>query len=72
MFVQEVGTFEMFPVCVNVPYRLGAVDVSGQADDEVMCDGVHQVSEAGVAVQDVVQRSRLHAQVLHTRKTRNQ
>lgn len=37
------------------PYRLGAVDVAGQADDEVMCDGVHQVPEAGIAVQNIVQ-----------------
>ena len=37
-------------------YRLGAVNIAGQADDEVVRDGVHQVPEAGVAVQDVVQR----------------
>ena len=43
------------------PYRLGTVDVACQADDEVVCDGVHQVPEAGVAVQDVIQRGRLHA-----------
>lgn len=48
----------------QLPYRLGAVDVAGQADDEVVCDGVHQVPEAGVAVQNVIQRGRLHAQVL--------
>ena len=40
------------------------MDVAGQADDEVVRDGVHQVPEAGVAVQNVVQRGRLHAQVL--------
>ena len=40
------------------------MDVAGQADDEVVRDGVHQVPEAGVAVQDVIQRGRLHAQVL--------
>lgn len=43
------------------PYRLGAVDVAGQADDEVVRDGVHQVPEAGVAVQNIIQRGRLHA-----------
>lgn len=37
-------------------YRLGAVDVTGQADDEVVCDRVHQVPEAGVAIQHVIQR----------------
>lgn len=37
-------------------YRLGAVDVSGKADDQVVCDGVDQVSEAGVAIQNVIQR----------------
>lgn len=36
-------------------YRLGAVDIACQADDEVMCDGVHQVPEASVAVQHVIQ-----------------
>lgn len=36
------------------PYRLGTVDVACQADDEVVCDGVHQVPEAGVAIQNVV------------------
>ena len=37
-------------------YRLGAVDVAGQADDEVVGDGVHQVPEAGVAIQHIIQR----------------
>lgn len=39
-----------------IAYRLGAVDVAGQADDEVVCDGVHQVPEAGVAIQHIIQR----------------
>lgn len=47
-------------------YRLGAVNVSRQADDQVVCDGVNQVTEAGVAVEHVIQRRRLHAEVLHT------
>lgn len=55
-------------VCVCVSYRLGAVDISCQADNQVMCDGVNQVSEAGIAVQYVIQRCWLHAQVLHTHK----
>lgn len=48
----------------SASYRLGAVDVSGQADNQIVGDGVHQVSEAGVAIQHVVQRCWLHAQVL--------
>lgn len=51
--------------CVCVPaYRLGAVNVSRQADDQVVSDGVNQVTEAGVAVQHVIQRRGLHAEVL--------
>lgn len=46
----------------------GALDVSGQADDEVVGDGVHQVPEAGVTVQHVIQRRGLHPQVLHTQR----
>lgn len=36
-------------------YRLGAVDIARQADDEVVCDRVHQVPEAGIAVQHIIQ-----------------
>lgn len=41
--------------CRAASYCLGAVDVFGQADDQVMSDGINQVSEAGVAIQHVVQ-----------------
>lgn len=53
-------------VCESVSYRFGAVDISCQADNQVMCDGVNKVSEAGVAVQHVIQGCWLHTQVLHT------
>lgn len=48
-------------VCVCVSYRFGTVDISCQADNQIMCDGVNQVSEAGVTVEHVIQRCRLHA-----------
>lgn len=36
-------------------YRLGAVDVACQTDNEVVCDRVHQVPEAGIAIQHIIQ-----------------
>lgn len=40
------------------------MDVSCQADDQVVGDGIHQVPEAGVAIQDIIQRGGLHPQIL--------
>ena len=61
--------------CVRVSYRAWAVHVSRQADDQVVCYGVHQVPEAGIAVKNVIQRGGLHAQVLlihtHTNNMEN-
>lgn len=48
------GFFFQMVVSESVSYRLGTVDVSSQADNQVVCDGVDQVPEAGVAVQDVI------------------
>lgn len=53
MFVCLLVFFQMV-VSESVSYRLGTVDVSSQADNQVVCDGVDQVPEAGVAVQDVI------------------
>lgn len=53
MFVCLLVFFRMV-VSESVSYRLGTVDVSSQADNQVVCDGVDQVPEAGVAVQDVI------------------
>lgn len=46
------------------PYRLWAVNIFGQANDEVMGNGIHQVAETGITVQNIVQRGRLHSQIL--------
>ncbi len=37
-------------------YRLWAVNIFGQADNEVMGNGIHQVAETGIAVENIVQR----------------
>ena len=44
------------------------MNVSGQTDNQVMCNGVHQVPEAGVAIENIIQRCGLHSQILEGKK----
>lgn len=43
---------------------LGTLHLSGQTEQQLVGDGVHQVEEGGVLVQDVVEGGALQAQVL--------
>lgn len=46
------------------PYLLGALQVPGQVHQKVMGDGVHQVKEGHISVEDVSEEGPLKAQVL--------
>lgn len=46
------------------PYLFGALQVSGQAHEEVVGDGVHQVEEGGLLVEHVTEERPLQAKVL--------
>ena len=52
-------------------HLLGALHLPGQAEQQVVGDGVHQVEEGRVLVQDVVQRGAFQAQVLSDQRTDN-
>lgn len=43
---------------------LGTLHLPGQTEQQLVGDGVHQVEEGGVLVQDVVERRPLQAQIL--------
>lgn len=44
------------------------MNVSGQTDKEVVCNGIHQVPKTGVAIKDIIQGGWLHSQVLQHKK----
>lgn len=48
------------------------MNVSGQTDDEVMCNGIHQVPKTGVAIKDVIQGGWLHSQILQQKREKTE
>lgn len=52
------------PMPADGPYLLGALQVPGQVHQQVMGDGVHQVKESHIPVEDVSEKVPFKAQVL--------
>ena len=50
-------------------HLLGTLHLPGQAEQQIVRDGVHQVQEGCVLVQDVVQRGAFQPQILRDQST---
>lgn len=53
----------------SYPFR--TLQVAGEAEQELVGDGVHQVEKSGVLVQNVVQRRPLESQILRENRERD-
>ena len=50
-------------------HLLGTLHLPGQAEQQIVRDGVHQVQEGCVLIQDVVQRGAFQPQILRDQST---